>query len=942
MAVKCPKCQFDNPDDTSYCGKCAAPLVAPDKALGSLTRIIDGVGRDLPGGTLIAAKYRILDKLGAGGMGEVYRAEDLSLNRQVAIKVLPAVFATDQERLARFQREAKVLASLNHPNIAAIYGVEEADGKRFLILELVEGETLAGRLSKGPLPLEESLDVCRQIGDALEVAHEKSIIHRDLKPSNIKITPEGKVKILDFGLARAFHDQLSDVDLAKSPTITADMTQPGVILGTAAYMSPEQAKGKPIDKRADIWAFGVVLFEMLTGQRCFAGDSVSDVLAAVIRAEPDWTRLPAETPPRVRELLERCLAKDRRQRLRDMGDAQLDIEAVMSQPAEQPRTPAPRALKSPRLPWVLFFVTAAVAAGLAIRIILAPSSDSRPVQRYRLSLPEPLDELNATRSLTISRDGTQLAYIGGRFPATRIYYRLLKDLDFRILPGSEGALDPFFSPDGRWIGFIAGGILKRMLIAGGQIENISAKMGQLASGPSWEDDRRIYFSQSWSSGLCRVDATATEVTPECILPPDAGQRERGLVWPQRLPDKDLILFTAFAGDIASMNDGRIVIGTLGDTRKRWTLTTGGTCARFLPTGHMVYSRDGNLMAAALDLRTRTISDPVVAVTSVRMHPQTGGTYFAVADTGVLVYSEGNIIKARNELVLFDRKGARQTISPEHGAISMPRVSQDGGQILIANHGANDDINVYWLPSGPFSRVTFDDGDEGMPIWLPGGRSFAYTSHAGPVAKIFVRNADGSAKSEPLFPSDSSRYPFSADGNILAFVDRNTVTDCDIWTGTLGPGGEARPFLNTPNVETAPSFSPGGHWMAYQSNESGQTEVYVVKFPEGTDKVQVSVDGGIEPRWAPSGTELYYRNGRQFIAVETVLTPSFRLVRRTVLFETEDSIRPPVNLVMGSYDVLPDGRSFIFVDTAKTTPPRELVVVLNWFEELKRLVPTEKK
>jgi serine/threonine protein kinase len=374
MATKCPKCQFENPDDTSYCGKCATPLAAPDEALGSLTRIIDAAGCDFSKGTLLAGKYRILDKLGAGGMGEVYRAEDLSLNRQVAIKVLPAVFAADRERLARFEREAKILASLNHPNIAAIYGVEQADAKRFLVLELVEGETLSERLLKGRLPLDETLEICRQIAEGLESAHEKGIIHRDLKPSNVKITPQGKVKILDFGLARAFHEQISEVDLAKSPTITADMTKPGVILGTAAYMSPEQATGRPVDKRADIWAFGCVMYECLTGRRAFVGETITETLAAVLKGEPDWSALPASTPGITRFLLRQCLQRDPARRLRDIADGRFQIAEGLAAEGEVAISDQPARTSSLRGkgPWAL------AALGFALAILALIEKASKP------------------------------------------------------------------------------------------------------------------------------------------------------------------------------------------------------------------------------------------------------------------------------------------------------------------------------------------------------------------------------------------------------------------------------------------------------------------------------------------------------------------------------------------------------------------------------------
>jgi len=650
LTIKCPKCHSENPDDTSYCGKCATPLPAFDEAPGSLTRIIDAVGRDLPNGTHIAAKYRILAKLGAGGMGEVYRAEDLSLNRQVAIKVLPAVFATDPERLARFEREARVLASLNHPNIAAIHGLEEADAKRFLVLEIVEGQTLSERLLKGRLPLDETLEICGQIAEGLEGAHEKGIIHRDLKPSNVKITPQGKVKILDFGLARAIHDHISEIDLAKSPTITADMTRPGVILGTAAYMSPEQAKAKSVDKRTDIWAFGCILYECLTGKRAFEGETTTETLAAVLKGEPDWNALPSDTPPAIRRLLRRCLAREQSRRLSDIHDAGIEIEDSGLEPVLEPAVGILHRFFS--LQFVLW--TVAISVGLTVLgTLLVQYLTSRkaatrvpPIVRFAMpgasSVSKPI-----FAALDLSPDGSRLIYIGKRDDKSQLFVRKMDQLESSPLDGTENAEGPFFSPDGQRIGFFADGKLKKLAITGGA-PTVICEVAE-GIGGNWGVDDTIVFTPHWGSGLRSVSAAGG--TPRTLTTPNAAKGEISHAWPQFLPGGKAILFTIIPGDIISADDAYVVVQVIGQTEPR-ILIRGGTFGRYVATGHLIYLRKGALLAVPFDLKTLQVrGTPIMVLDNIMSNDSVGAAQFAVSKIGTLAYALSGVYKPENSLVL---------------------------------------------------------------------------------------------------------------------------------------------------------------------------------------------------------------------------------------------------------------------------------------------------
>ncbi|MBZ5499970.1 MAG: protein kinase [Acidobacteriia bacterium] len=893
--------------------------------------------------------YRIIEKLGQGGMGEVFLAHDTDLDRKVALKFLPDIFSGDPERLARFEREAKLLASLNHPNIATIYGLELADGKRFLAMELVEGETLAERIGKGPLPVEETIAVCRQIAEGLEAAHERGVIHRDLKPANVKITPEGKAKILDFGLAKAFQGEPSAADASKSPTLTDQMTRPGVILGTAAYMAPEQAKGKAVDKRADIWAFGCVLYECLTGKKAFQGDTITETVAAILKSEPDWTLILAETSFSVRAVLRRCLQKDPSLRLRDIGDARMEMQDVAPGGSEIHSVVASTPGRWRLFPWIVTFLALFVAFAFAIRSVRQPERIAFPVRRFVISLPEPLTD-HWRPNLALSPDGTQLAYGAGfgRVNA-HLYHRSLNELEFKPISGTEGGHSPFFSLDGKWIGFFTEGRLKKVPVAGGPVVNLAEIGDSYPSGGIYEKDESILFQLGWSAGIARISALATGTMPQTLFTPDRKQNERGLLWPQRLPGDDLVLFTSYAGNSASKNDARVVIGHLDDQSKR-TVLAGGTYARYLPTGHLLYGYDGKLMAAPLDLANpKRAENAVPVLEGILMNTASGTPQFTVSDTGDLVYIPGSTNIERDSFVLVDRNATREAIDPpgnknESRFMSCPNISPDGLRIAVHMPKSNDDIHIYDFSRGSLTRATFEDGDEMAPVWTPDSTKIAYTSDSGPIPQMFLKSINGSSPPEPIFEGKYPRYPcsFSPDGKMLAFEENHPKTGWDIWAGITGGKEDPRPFLRTEHSESSPAFSPDGQWMAYQSDKSGQMQVYVTSFPDRRDEKQISLDGGTEPRWNPIGNELFYLNDNRFMAVAISFKPIFRAAKPTVLFTTDENFWRRDVLLLTSYSVMPDGQKFVFIKQTQVNPANQCIFIQNWFEELKSKVPAGRK
>ncbi|MGB2889994.1 MAG: protein kinase [Candidatus Acidiferrales bacterium] len=890
------------------------------------------------------AHYHILEKLGAGGMGEVYRATDTRLVRDVALKVLPEAYARDGERMARFEREAKVLASLNHPNIALIYGLEESGVTRALVMELVEGPTLSERI-KGAIPLDEALPIAKQIAEALEYAHERGIIHRDLKPSNVKVTRDGQVKVLDFGLAKALEGEASQEELQNSPTLTA--SRGGVLLGTAAYMSPEQARGKRVDRRSDIWAFGCVLYEMLTGKRTFNGETISDTLAAVIKSEPDWTSLAASTPQRIRELLRRCLQKDPKQRLRDIGEARIAIEKLLSGSDDAETAPGVAPPQSPwrrAMPWAAGILIGSLATALifwSYRVTPAP----RPVGRLSIEPPSGDSIVPGNPSVAISPDGTELVYRARHEGKIQLYLRRTDRFEASPLPGTQGAQGSFFSPDGQWLGFRSEGKLKKISLQGGA-PVVLCDASNLR-GASWGPDDTIIFSPTFLGGLMRVSASGG--TPQALTTPDTGKGERSHRWPEILPGGKAIVFNiAQPKDIGYLFGSKIVVERL-DTHERKILPLEGSDPRYSPSGHLIFAREAGLFAVPFELNRLEVSGPpVLVLDGVRTFSNTGMADFAISRTGSLVYLPGSVYAAEGLLAWVDRKNQTQTLAAPVRGYSFPHVSPDGQRVavMIAS-GTTTDVWVFNIPHGTLTRLTFD-GHSSAPVWMPDGKRIAYTTNAGSGGwAILSKAADGSGAEGTLLSGQSTiQIPesWSPDGKFLAVT---TFAPDKAWSISIVPlqgDRKPRPFVQTAFLAAEPRFSPDGHWIAYTSEESGGQEVYVQPFPGPGGKWQVSTEGGARPVWARNGRELFYlmpSTPSEIMSVEISIQPGFNASTPRSVADVPTEL--PVRFGNGRYDVSADGQRFLFTKASEeNAPPGEVRVVLNWSEELKRLAPTGKQ
>ncbi len=883
------------------------------------------------------AHYKVTAKLGAGGMGEVYRATDTKLGRDVALKVLPEAFAGDAQRMQRFQREAQVLASLNHSNIAAIYGLEESGTTRALAMELVEGPTLAERLARGALPLEEVLPIARQMCEALEYAHEKGIVHRDLKPANIKVTGDGQVKVLDFGLAKALQDDASSSDISNSPTLSVAMTRAGIILGTAAYMSPEQARGKPVDRRADIWSFGVVLYEMLVGRQLFGGETASDVLARVITQEPDWDALPPHTPRRLRELLRRCLHKEARSRLRDIGDARLEIEAEIAAPGPVGVAPEVAASVSPldvlRQPavWIVAGLLAVAASVLTWFFVPRAESPAGAAVRFDWSLPKDVtfSAWQARPIADISPDGSKIVFEGVAGGVHRLFLRSLDKAEPIPLAGTEEASSPFISPDGQWVGFDSAGALKKIPLNGGA--PIALTEVRTMGGASWGDDGRILFSSDLSQGLFTIDSAGG--TPRPLTQRLIEKGESGHVWPHVLPGSKAAIFTVeLAGK--SFDEARIELVTLADGKRR-VLIEGGTCARYISTGHIIFGRLGALHAAPFDLQKLEITGtPVPLGESVLIHPGTGATNFSVSRGGSLITVTGDTGWMRT-MVRVDRNGKTTPLLAEPRNYEAPRVSPDGKRIALYIHSSDDDVWMYDLERGALTRMTTSSENQ-FPVWRPDGKGFVFTSSRAGPQNLFAESLDTDRPAELLVQSESDLTPhsLSPDGEWLAYstsLGSGRSLNADILVFSMRER-KSQVFLQTPFVETEPEFSPDGKWIAYTSNQSGRDQVYVQPFPGPGPRMQVSTEGGTVPRWARNGSELFFVQDDKLVAVPVQLGASPKLGKPAVLFGGLQGYET-FHLF---YDVFPNGKEFVMVRHANPNPaPLQFHIVLNWFAELKR-------
>ena len=874
--------------------------------------------------------YKVLEKIGEGGMGEVYRATDTKLNRDVALKVLPEAFASDQQRMARFSREAQVLASLNHPNIASIYGLEESENKQALVLELVEGETLAERIKKGAIPLEESLKIALQISEALEGAHEKGIIHRDLKPANVKITPEGVVKVLDFGLAKALEDKVVPEDVSQSPTISQLATKAGIILGTAAYMAPEQARGKPVDKRTDIWAFGVVLYEMLTGKMAFKGEDISLTLAAVMTKEPDWEALPGKLPAPIESLLKRCLDRDQGHRLRDIGEARVATQDYLADPLayEVVVTIVPQPAWWQRaLPQLVAVLIGVLAIGLVFwfagpRLSSAPGSPS--VSRTTIPLPDGQRQPRKMEApLAISPDGTLLAYVARDGTGAHLFLRPLDSFESRKIPGSEYANAPFFSPDGNWIGLFAAGKLKKASVERGSPLTIANVSG--ARGASWGRDEHIVFVPGLNAGLWRVSADGG--TPEQLTQPDFGENGYAHVWPQHLPDGRHVLFTVW-----DSKTPRVLDLETGRTNKARAGNPGGDM--YLSSGHLIYADylgSGSLLAAPFDIQELAVNGSAIPVLDDVRNFQSGSArpFIAVSQTGTAVYVTHKIGEAA--LMWVDRDGDITPIQSSERVFAGVRLSPDGNMAVF-----HDEQGNLWSLDIRRASVDMLAGDTlhaSRPIWHPDGERVTASSNDAGSWDLYEIDVAERGEPRALLVRDFDQFAasWSGNGQLLAYTESHPQTGSDIWV--LPSEEEPVPVLQTGANETSPRFSPDGRFLAYLSDESGQLQVYLRSYPEGK-VLGISIEGGEEPVWSRDGRELFFRQGDQLLAVTLTTEPELAVSAPAVLFEM-----PFDRSGTGThayYDVSPDGQRFLVVSERPTT---EFKVIQNWFSELEQLVPT---
>lgn len=861
--------------------------------------------------------YELVSQLGAGGMGEVYRARDTTLRRDVAIKFVNPSVCADLDGLARLRREARALASLNHPHVATLHELAEFGGFCGLVMELVGGETLAEVIARGRVPISDAARIGAQVAAALEAAHDRGLVHRDLKPANIKLTSEGAAKVLDFGLAKA---EVSRSEMATGP-LPSSATGTGLVIGTTSYMSPEQARGAEVDRRTDVWALGCVLFEMITGKRAFDGPTSTDALVAVLEREPDWTLLPSNTPPALRRLLRRCLEKDARRRLRDAGDARLELEDAATSGGSESIEPV-RSGATPRRSLAMVLLVAGlglVALGsLAALFWRTEQPGAAAAVQFALTLPAG-ERLGATdfSAVAISPDGRIITYVAARGGTTQLILRRLSELDATPIPGTANAMSPFFSPDSRWIGFFADGELKKVPVAGGPPISICA--ADAGFGGSWSRDDTIIFADATGSALSRVDARGGTPSPATRLDHQRGEFSHR--WPEVLPDGKSVLFTV--GTVGEWDEAEIVAAVL-DSERREVVLKGGTHPRYLPSGHLLYLHAGAVWIAPFDVRElKTTGPPARALDGV-LGSADGAGQFAVSPAGTIIYAPAHAEEAARRLLAIDATHETPFAAPSRSYVG-PRLSPDGRQVVVGTAERDEHIWLYDLSTSSLKQLTFD-GANRAPIWTHDGQRVTFSSNRNGPWNLFTVALDGGPL-ERLTLSDDLQLPgsWSPDGRTLAFVEQRPGTGRDIWL--LGDGGEAVAWANSAADESAPRFSPDGQAIAYVGDMSGRAEIYVRGLKSAAPGLRISDEGGMEPVWARDGRMLFYRNAARLLAVPITSTDPVRVgdVREAFAGPVEAGSFDGAN-----YDVFPTAGRFIAVARASAAaPPATLRVLLNW-------------
>jgi len=898
----------------------------------------------------VLGPYRVLEKLGEGGMGEVYRARDTRLDRDVAIKVLPDLFAADPDRLARFEREAKALASLSHPHIAQIHGT--VDSPAALVMELVEGEDLSARISRGQMPINDALPIALQIADALEAAHERGIIHRDLKPANIKVTADGAVKVLDFGLAKAMEGSDLAGDPLNSPTMSIAGTRAGIVLGTAAYMAPEQARGQMVDRRADIWSFGVVLFEMLSGRQVFGGETISDVLASVLKNDLDWKALPADLPLPIERLLRRCLTPDRRTRLRDIGEARVAIADYLAGRIDAPpvTAPAPPA-RSRRGLAVALAAVATIAVALAVAVAILASRRDGSIDapsRYVVVPPERVTVHVAGRpSIALARDGQTLAFAGLDNGVSHLYLRGPGDFDPRRLPGTEGADNPAFSPDGGTIAFLTTTQLKTMVIDGGAVTSLVTVNDP--RGVAWADDTTLVYTPESIGGI--VEISTRGGAPRTVSTIDEKAGERTHRWPHVLPGGRWILFTVGTTASPDSYDASRIDAVDRTTGERRKVFEGASMARYAPTGlvspkraereggHLVFARGGSLFAVRFDPATLAVSgQPSSVLQGIGGDLTTGAAHVAWTDDGTFAYVPGDLQGGMRQLVWADLKGTRQTIALPPALYNDVRLSPDGGRVAVAQGTSGGaDIWVYMFARRTYTRLTFT-GLNATPVWAADGREifFSAIDDAGRGTTVFRTGADGGREPVAVATVDVRVYlkHVSRDAS-WALVDYIAFGGARANVGRLQlkPGAKVEAIVETRGDEYGSALSPDGRFVAYQSDPDGRPEVYVRTLAQASGRWQISNAGGEEPMWSPDGKSIYYRIEGRLMKVPVEAGEPFQAGLPVQLFDGVYNLRSDTGV---SYQPHPDGTRLLMARAADVISGGSVRVMTGWFDELRKI------